>query len=98
MDIDFLPGLAYWLGLLFAALLPAIIKPGWPYVLACIAFVITLIFASVWATSEEDGPAGFAVLAFHGLIFWVFVGANVIKWIVIACRAVRRKFPGDSMS
>lgn len=92
MNIDILLGLAYWLVLLGAALLTAAIKPGRWYALACTAFVLGLPLGAYWASASEDGPVGFAVIAVHGLILWVFLIAHFCKWAAIMLSVANQKW------
>jgi|LakMenEpi03Aug12_release.lakeMendotaPanAssembly.Ray.scaffolds.fasta_scaffold3239653_1 uncharacterized membrane protein YhaH (DUF805 family) len=91
MNLGYLLGFGYFAALVLAALSTAAVRPGWLYVLSCTAFLMLLYIGAMWSVEGEDGPSGFMVIALHGLVFWMFVVAQAVKWIRIVVRRLRSK-------
>ena len=72
---------AYFIALAAIGIYTATLRLWRPYIAGCICFVVTLHLAGSWMLSGEDGPSGFAVVAAHGLIFWIFAIAHIIRWL-----------------
>ncbi len=83
-------GAAYFIGLIALGIYTATLRIWAPYITGAILFVVVLCTGLFWSVAEEDGPSGFAVLAAHGLIFWVAVLAHAIRWIRVLIAKLRR--------
>lgn len=80
-NMSLMLGATYYIAFLGFGIYTATLRLWRPYIVGSIMFLVALHMGGRWAVSGEDGPVGFAVIAAHGLIFWVAAIAHLIRWL-----------------
>ncbi len=91
-------GAVYFIALIAIGIYVATLRLWLPYIIGSVAFLVVLFVCAGWAVSGEDGPSGFAVLAAHGLVFWVAAIAHIIRWLRALVLAVKQYTKPDQHS
>lgn len=87
-NIDLLLGGAYLLGLPVLAIGSAML-PWRYYGLGIFAYIVAFVLGIGWAMKGADGPGGFGVEAFHGLVQILFLSSHAIR---LLCAILRKVF------
>ncbi len=91
-------GAVYFIALIAIGIYVATLRLWLPYIIGGVAFLVVLFVCAGLAISGEDGPSGFAVLAAHGLVFWVAAIAHIIRWLRALVLAVKQYTKPDQHS
>ncbi len=80
-SIGLILGGTYFIALIALGIYSATLRRWGPYLGGCIVFLVVLYTGMFWSVAQEDGPSGFAVVAAHGLAFWIAAIAHAFRWI-----------------
>ncbi len=90
LALSLILGAGYYIALAAIGIYTATLRLWLPYIAGSITFLVALTIGGNWAASGEDGPSGFAVVAAHGLIFWVAAIAHIIRWLRTLLLSLKR--------
>jgi hypothetical protein len=84
-------GAAYFIALIAFGLYTATLRLWLPYAGGTILFVVAFYTGMFWSAVDEGGPSGFAVIAAHGLVFWVVFIAHAVRWLRVWVARLRAR-------
>lgn len=90
LTLSLILGATYLIALAAIGIYVATLRLWLPYIVGGIVFLVVLFVGLNWSSSAEDGPSGFAVVAAHGLIFWVAAIAHIMRWLRVLLLSFKR--------